>query len=26
MKVSKEQKSDPNAWMVTFADLVMLLL
>jgi chemotaxis protein MotB len=24
--VSKEQKSDPNAWMVTFADLVMLLL
>jgi chemotaxis protein MotB len=24
--VSKEDKFDPNAWMVTFADLVMLLL
>ena len=24
--MSKEEKVDPNAWMVTFADLVMLLL
>jgi len=26
MTVSKEDQIDPNAWMVTFADLVMLLL
>ena len=26
MDVSEEEKIDPNAWMVTFADLVMLLL
>ncbi|MDH3356549.1 MAG: hypothetical protein OEM06_03730, partial [Desulfobacteraceae bacterium] len=24
--MSGEEKNDPNAWMVTFADLVMLLL
>jgi chemotaxis protein MotB len=26
MEVSEEEKIDPNSWMITFADLVMLLL